>query len=130
MLPRTIDKMRALLPGGNIGAYRIAGATYGPGLSKRMLQAVGLDEEALQAIVARATSDEEVAAWVREHADVSKYAEWNNYLLNRSLDDIPSEHLAKFHADYPVSKTLTSRKVADILEADDAEMFAKTKGAG
>jgi hypothetical protein len=124
MLPRTIDKMRALLPGGNIGSYRIAG------LSKRMLDAIGLEEEALQAVVASALSDDEVATWLREHADVSKYEEWNEYLLNRSIDDIAPERLAKFQADYPVSKELTSRKLVDLLEADDAEMFGRTKRPG
>src|SRR5579864_3254546 len=124
MLPRTIDKMRALLPGGNIGNYRIAG------FSKRMLDAIGLEEDALRAVVARATSDNEVAACVRERADVSKYEEWNQYLLNRSIDHIAPENLAKFQADYPVSKTLTSRKLLDILEADDAEMFGQVKDPG
>jgi hypothetical protein len=39
MLARTIDKLRATLPGGNIGAYSI------PGFSARMLSAIGVSED-------------------------------------------------------------------------------------
>ncbi|MBV9971796.1 MAG: DUF5069 domain-containing protein, partial [Candidatus Eremiobacteraeota bacterium] len=46
MLPRTIDKIRATLPGGNLGPYRIAG------FSQRMLDAIGVTEEQLRDAVA------------------------------------------------------------------------------
>ncbi|HWT06548.1 MAG TPA: DUF5069 domain-containing protein, partial [Xanthomonadales bacterium] len=45
-LPRTIDKMRATLPGGALGAYNI------PGFSEMMLEALGIELEAFRAAVA------------------------------------------------------------------------------
>jgi hypothetical protein len=53
MLPRTIDKMRALLPGGNVGSYKI------PGVSQRVLDALEVKPEDLQAEVASAASDQD-----------------------------------------------------------------------
>ncbi|MBV8689631.1 MAG: DUF5069 domain-containing protein, partial [Candidatus Eremiobacteraeota bacterium] len=44
MLPRTIDKLRASLPGGNLGPYRIQG------FSQRMLDAIGVTEGQLREV--------------------------------------------------------------------------------
>jgi hypothetical protein len=121
MLPRTIDKMRALLPGGNIGNYKIEG------FSARMLSTIGVDPEALQSEVARASSEQEIAVWVRSHADPDKYEEANHILLNRSIDDILPERRAWFEETYPVHKKIASRRLCDIIDADDAEMFDKQR---
>jgi len=45
-LPRTIDKVRATLPGGAIGAYTI------PGFSAMMLKTLGIDVDAFTDAVA------------------------------------------------------------------------------
>lgn len=118
MLPRTIDKMRALLPGGNIGVYHV------DGFSVRMMSAVGIEPDALQAEVARASSGDEVAAWVRAHADVSKYEASNQTLLNRSIDDIAPERRAWFDGEYPNHHKVSGGKICDIIDADDAERFS------
>ncbi len=117
MLPRTIDKMRALLPGGNIGVYQV------DGFSTRMMKLVGIEQEALQAIVARAASEDEVAAWVRAHADAGAYEEANRVLLNRSVDDIAPERRAWFEEKYPGHGDVAGGKICDIIDADDAAMF-------
>jgi len=67
-LPRTIDKMRASLPGGNLAGYVVA---MPRGMSAYMLKRVGVDLEAMQAVVASAKSEDEVLAWFAEHADLS-----------------------------------------------------------
>ena len=121
MLARTIDKMRACLPGGNPGEYRV------DGMSERMLTILGVDPGALQAEVARVSTDDEVAAWMRTHADTSKYAEAADVMLNRSVDDIDPDRLAKFAEKYPHYEKVGSRKLSDIIEADDAEMFASKR---
>jgi hypothetical protein len=41
MMPRTINKLRAKLPGGKIGAYSITTA-FGPGLSLMLLDDIGV----------------------------------------------------------------------------------------
>ncbi|HEV2261925.1 MAG TPA: DUF5069 domain-containing protein [Candidatus Rubrimentiphilum sp.] len=119
-LPRTIDKMRALLPGGSPGVYKIAG------FSARMLETVGVTEDQFREAVKQAKTDEDVAVWLRAHSDPSKYAEWNDRLLNRRVADIQAAS-ADFLTRYPIAERRPDIEyMVDLLEADDAEMFAKT----
>jgi uncharacterized protein DUF5069 len=119
-LPRTIDKMRALLPGGNIGSYKI------DGMSTRVLSTIGISAEDLQAEVARAASDDEVAAWVRKRSDASKHEEANRITAQRSIDDVAPENRERIKQMYPGYEKITSGLFFDIIDADDAEMFART----
>jgi hypothetical protein len=121
MLARTIDKMRASLPGGDLGDYHV------DGMSQRMLKIIGVDAQALQDEVARASSEDEVVAWVRAHADPSKYAEATHVMLNRSISDIDPERLPDFAQKYPGHAKVPSGKLSDILDADDATTFALKK---
>ena len=116
MLPRTIDKLRATLPGGNPGPYRI------PGFSQRMLDAIGVTEDELRQVVADAKSDEDVVAWLRDHANTTAYPEFTSYIMKRSLDHV--EDRAAFAKRYPIIERRPDLYyLADMLEADDAEMF-------
>lgn len=118
MLPRTIDKLRASLPGGDMGVYRIQG------FSQRMLDTIGVTEEQLRETVATAKSDDDVAKWLREHADTGKYDEFTQYILKRSIDDVTDKEA--FRERYPILKKRPDiYYLADMLEADDAEMFAR-----
>jgi hypothetical protein len=78
-LPRSIDKFRAALPGGNLAGYTIEGFT------SRMLENLGIAQADLQAVVAAATSDADVARYVSEHAVAGGADVWNTYVLNREL---------------------------------------------
>jgi len=78
-LPRSIDKFRAALPGGNLAGYSLEGFTG------RMLENLGIAPKAFQAAVAAAQSDEDVASFVREHAVAGGADEWNSFVLNREL---------------------------------------------
>ena len=121
MLPRTIDKMRATLPGGNPGQYRIKG------FSSRLLDSIGVSEEDFREAVGRAATDEDVAKWLRERADVSKYAEITKTLRARSMDDIKDK--AAFAERYPIIKRRPDLYYHfDVLEADDAAMFTPAQG--
>lgn len=51
MLARTVDKVRATLPGGSLGSYQI------PGFSARLLERLGITEDELRDAVAGARSD-------------------------------------------------------------------------
>ncbi len=118
MLPRTIDKVRASLPGGTMGVYRI------DGFSRRMLDTIGVTEEQLRDAVGSAKSDDDVAKWLREHANTGKYEEFTHYILHRSVDDVTDK--AAFMERYPILKRRPDiYYLADMLEADDAEMFAR-----
>lgn len=116
MLPRTIDKLRATLPGGNPGVYKIEG------FSKRLLDTIAVSEDDLRDAVRDAKSDDDVVEWLREHADTSKYEEFTRYISKRSLDDVKDK--AAFMERYPILKRRPDiYYLADMLEADDAEMF-------
>ena len=78
-LPRSIDKFRAALPGGNLSGYSLDGFTG------RMLEAVGISADAFQAAVAAAHGDDDIASYVREHAVAGGAEEWNSFVLNREL---------------------------------------------
>lgn len=116
MMPRTIDKLRATLPGGDPGVYKIEG------FSKRMLDTIGVPEEQLRDAVASAKNDEDVAEWLRAHADTSKYEEFTQYITKRSIDDVTDKEA--FMERYPILKRRPDiYYLADMLEADDAEAF-------
>lgn len=121
VLARTIDKMRAALPGGDMGPYNI------PGFSTRMLDAVGISQEDLQAEVARAGSEEEIVSWVRAHADPAAFDEINKKLAARHISDMDPERLESFRAKYPHHAEVQSGLIADIIEHDDAKMFGAAR---
>jgi Domain of unknown function (DUF5069) len=113
---RTVDKLRATLPGGNIGEYQITG------FSSSLLNALEITEAALRAAIARAQSDEEIATWILEHSNRDRYAEINAKFEGRTVGERLND--PEFVKRYPAAASLppeTSR--LDLLIADDAEMF-------
>jgi len=117
MAARTVDKLRATLPGGNIGGYQITG------FSSSLLNRLGIAESTLRDVISRAVSDADIADWVAGHSDRSQYPEINAALerptIGERLDD------AQFVERYPIARRLapdTSR--LDLLIADDAESFS------
>lgn len=119
-LPRTIDKLRAKLPGGNPGVYNIKG------FSQMMLDAGGVTEEQLLEVVAGAQSDEEVAEWIRAHADIEKFTESMNKIMARKVGDIAARDPQGFAQRYPASTKRTDIEyMVDMLVADDEDMFAR-----
>ena len=78
-LPRSIDKFRASLPGGNLSGYTVEGFTG------RMLENLGIKPDAFRDAVAAAKTDEDVASYVRAHAVAGGAEAWNTYALNREL---------------------------------------------
>ena len=120
-MPRTIDKLRALLPGGNPGEYIINGKI--PGMSGFLLQRLGITEEALSAVVASAKDDTEVAAWLRANTDASQYP-----AINEALRRIRPKHAgdeAYFREFYKeaIAADPQLEYILDIIEADDRRIF-------
>lgn len=117
MLARTVDKLRASLPGGNLGVYYIRG------FSATLLLELGIDEATLRDAVARAQSDDEVVGWVRGHSDPSRYDEINALLRSRRIADRIDD--PEFVARYPITATLPREMpLLDMLDRDDRAMFA------
>lgn len=115
-LPRTIDKARARLPGGNPGVYNMAG------FSERLLEHIGVTESDFIEAVAIANTDHDVVRWLKENAQMEKYAEVADRIKNRKLSDVTD--LAAFKERYPILKGRPDLVyLVDMLEADDAEMF-------
>jgi hypothetical protein len=116
MAARTVDKLRATLPGGNIGEYQITG------FSSSLLNALGISEAVLRKVIAEASSDEEIASWIRDHSDATRYGAINAKLEGRTVGERLND--PEFRRRYPSARNLppeTSR--LDHLIADDAEMF-------
>ncbi|HYZ17884.1 MAG TPA: DUF5069 domain-containing protein, partial [Candidatus Acidoferrum sp.] len=72
-LPRTIDKMRAELPGGSMGRY----LNEPRGLSSYLLHQLRIEMDELRAVVARARNEDEIVAWLRERLDPARVEETN-----------------------------------------------------
>lgn len=119
MLARTVDKVRATLPGGNIGAYQITG------FSSRLLLKLGIAEAVLRDVIARAASDAEIAAWVRAHSDPAAYPEINAGFEQMTVGERLGD--ADFVERYPIARRVPpeTRRI-DMLASDDAEAFRKT----
>jgi hypothetical protein len=118
-LPRSIDKVRATLPGGNPGAYRIEG------LTQAMLETLGVPLDAFTLAVSAADDDDEVAAFLREQAPRSKYATWNAVLCAR---EPRGGNRAEALTVYPwLAERPDLVLVLDVLEEDDKRSFSATR---
>jgi hypothetical protein len=117
-MPRTIDKIRATLPGGDLGPYHIT-----PGMSQMMLTIVCVQLPALRDAVYQANNDDDVAAWLRTHADVSQYKRANAMLNGWRHENIPEEHRAHFESLYPEYLRTHYPVAFDLIEADDRELY-------
>lgn len=117
MIARTVDKLRATLPGGKLGEYRI------PGFSTRLLEQLGIDEAALRDAVARVQSDAEIASWIRDRSDPARYGEINAGFESMTIAERLGD--AEYLERYPLAKRLPPETPRlDMLIADDQEQFS------
>jgi hypothetical protein len=126
MLPRTIDKLRAKLPGGKLGAYTVRGSSpLLPGLSLVLLDGIGVTEECLLNVVQRASVEEEIANWLRENVDLRNVPAVNEKLLGRRIEDVLAVvPVAIFTKIYPfIEKMPKTTPIFDVLLEDDRLMF-------
>jgi hypothetical protein len=91
-LPRSIDKARAMLPGGSLGEYTI------PGFTEMMLKNFGITVDDFVATVRDAATDDAVATWVKAHAVPGGVEAWIEFAKNRQ---IYNGDRAEAIADYP-----------------------------
>lgn len=116
-LPRSIDKARAYLAGGNRNQYNI------PGITGRMLDQFGISHDDFVAAVGAATSEADVVAFVRRHASQTTIDEWNAWVNARQPRG--NRDLPEVHETYPWLKDRPDLILAlDILAEDDRRFFA------
>ncbi|HTV93954.1 MAG TPA: DUF5069 domain-containing protein [Verrucomicrobiae bacterium] len=116
MAARTVDKVRATLPGGNLGAYNI------PGFSSQMLEAIGISEDELRAEVARATGDAEIAAWLRDRVNVEKIDAFNAAITQRRVEHRLNDEV--WRKKYPHGVSMPPETpLIDFLAKDDELAF-------
>lgn len=126
-LPRTIDKLRAELPGGTMGAY----LNHDRGFSAYVVRRLGLDMDELRTVVRDAHDENDVVAWLRERIDTSTADETNRKLESFTSERMTPEDRALLAERHPVLRErpdLTS--ILDILDAEDARAFSGSKVGG
>ncbi len=120
-LPRTIDKVRAELPGGKLGEYVVIGPRS---VSAYVLHKLRINVDELREVVGRATDEAEIEAWLRERVDPATVAEINRK-LEASRVPVSGEDYEFVLERHPILRTRSDLTTTfELLEADDAAHFA------
>jgi len=116
LLPRTIDKLRAELPGGNLGEY----LNHDTGFSAYVVKRAGLEMDEFRAAVAAAPDDDALNAWLAARIDLAAAAPTNAKLESFVVDRMSAGDQALLRARHPVMDQRPDlTRIIDILEADD-----------
>jgi len=120
LLPRTIDKLRAELPGGNLGAY----LNHDTGYSAFVVRRLGLDMNEFRAAVAAAADEAAVIEWLAERIDPSAAPSLNAKLETFVVERMSAEDQVLVRERHPVMAQRPDLSVMlDVLEADDELTF-------
>jgi hypothetical protein len=115
-LPRTIDKLRAELPGGHPGAY----LNEERGFSAYVVRRLGLDMDELRDAVAAAADEAALEAWLAQRVDPASAPALNDKLETFVVERMKPEDQAMVRERHPVMAARPElSKVLDIFEADD-----------
>ena len=118
LMPRTIDKLRAQLPGGKPGAYITAF-----GVTAVLLKLIKVSEDELRECVALAGSDDDVAAWLRDRGAKPRYDKANAILSNLTVAEVTPDLLETFERFY-AGRPPELQNLFEILLWDDRRCFA------
>lgn len=119
-LARTVDKVRASLPGGDIGAYKV------DGFSTRTLGYLGITPDELRDVVAKAGSEDDVAQFILERTTQEQRDHANAENLSRTVGQYTVE-LEGFFDRYPIARELPPETtILEMLERDDQLLFARS----
>ena len=115
-LPRSIDKLRAELPGGNPGVYTVAGFT------EMMFEQLGIELATITAEIASAETEAKIAAFVQGATTPEKIAAWNAFVSQRQPrggNRVEARAIFPWIDEHP-ELTLA----LDLLREDDRRLFA------
>ncbi len=119
-MARTVDKVRATLPGGDPGAYKIEG------LTTFVLTTLNIDLDDFCSIVALAQNDDDVAQWILTHTTPEARDEVNSTLPALTIRDRMDS--PNYFERNPVAKELPlETPVLEMLEYDDLAMLAERR---
>jgi hypothetical protein len=120
-LARTVDKLRAELPGGSLGAY----LNHDTGFSAWVIRRLGLDMDELRAVVAGAPDETAIVQWLAAHVDLSAAAALNEKLESFVVERMSPENQALVRSRHPVMAGRPDlSKILDVIEADDEHAFS------
>ncbi|MBV8300103.1 MAG: DUF5069 domain-containing protein [Candidatus Eremiobacteraeota bacterium] len=111
LLPRTIDKARGLMRGGDPGEYVIS-----PGISAWLLAECGFSEAEFIELVRRALDEAEIAAAVAARVSSERREALNAVIKSLRVADLPPEHRERFAR---LHGAQDDELVLDVLVADD-----------
>ena len=121
-LPRTIDKVRATLPGGNLGPYLVEGRQS---LSSYLLYKLGVPIPEFRDAVARAKDESELLAWLETRIDKAAIRGINEKIEAMRYSTLAPEGKAAFEANHPgFIPDAATDALLDALAHDDRAAFA------
>jgi hypothetical protein len=120
LLPRTIDKLRAELPGGNLGRY----LNHDTGFSAYVVRRLGLDMNEFREAVAGAADESAVVEWLAARVDAASAPALNAKLETFVVERMSPDDQALVRERHPLMQARPDlTKILDILEADDKDAF-------
>ena len=115
-LPRTVDKLRAELPGGNPGDY----VNEERGFSAYIVRRLGLDMDEFRQAVADCTDETALQQWLAARIDPSTASVLNAKFETFVVDRMSPDDQSLVRRRHPVMAVRPElSKILDILEADD-----------
>lgn len=121
-LPRTIDKLRAELPGGSLNNYL---TDYDRGLTSYVLYKLGIPIDELRAVVRDAATESDVVAWLEARVDRSKSASINAKLTEMRVDAMQPADRDLMYSRHPNVAVGEHTYVLDVIDAEDAAMTSQ-----
>jgi len=119
-LPRTVDKLRAELPGGNIGPY----LNHDNGFSAYVARRLGLDMDEFRRAVGEAVDEAAVVEWLTARVDPATAATLNAKLETFVVERMSPQDQVLVRERHPaMAERPELSKILDILDADDRRTF-------
>ena len=125
LLPRLIDKVRLFAKGQLPQAYaaNLLGADYT--LDGRFLAFTGVNPEALRQVIVSSHSDEEVLAWVQDHAKPATTSEkqaWAEQIDRYRPHTELLEYRRRAYPELAARIDLSSFSVLDLIDMDEGRL--------
>ena len=128
LLPRLIDKVRLLDQGRLPQAYAANVLETGFTLDGRFLAFTGLNAEALRQVILSSRTDDEVLAWVQEHARPTTAAEkhmWAEQIDRYRPDAVLAEYRKRIYPELAAQVDVSSLNVLDLIDMDEGRLPIK-----